>query len=113
YEQVGSDPMNSARPVLATGSGQMPGGTGGNTFQDLHFEGRALIATMREGENGAARFTIEFDQNFGSCTSTGIRGSDSGKAIGRTAWDGTTQRHISRQTTDRRCTIQDGNALGQ
>jgi hypothetical protein len=113
WEQVGSDPtLKSGGPVLATGAGRLPGGAGGS-FQDLHFEGRALIGTMTAGENGAARMTIEFDHNFGSCTYTSVWGSDNGKPRRRTAWNGNIQRHISLQVTDRRCTIQDGNAFQQ
>jgi hypothetical protein len=113
YEQVGSDPPKSARPVLATGSGLSFRGTSMSTFQDFHFEGRALIATARVGENAASRLTIEFDQNFGSCTSTSVRGSDDGKPIRRIAGNGDIERAISRQVKDRRCTIQDGNAFQQ
>jgi hypothetical protein len=103
--------LKGARPVLATGAGQLPGGTG--TRQDLHFEGRAFIATRLMGENSAIRITIEFDQNFVSCTRKVIRGSNDGKPVRRTDWGGNIQRLISIQVTDNRCTIQDGNAFQQ
>ncbi len=115
WEQVGSDPtLKSGGPVLATGAGRLPGGNSMRSFQDLHFEGRTLIGIRKFGENGAARVTIEFDQNFGSCTSTGVRGSDNGKPIRRITWNGYhIQRLISIRVTDRHCTIQDGNAFQQ
>jgi hypothetical protein len=113
YEQVGSDPTLRSRPVLATGQGQMTGDTGMSSFQDLHFDGRALIGTSKVGENGAGRMTIEFDQNFGSCTWTSVRGSDNGKPIRKFGAHREILRAISLQVTDRRCTIQDGNAFQQ
>jgi hypothetical protein len=113
YEQVGLDPaFKSGRPVLATGAGRLPGYKMG-TFQDFRFEGRAFITTKMIGENSAARQTIEFDQNFASCTFTGVGGTDDGKPVRRTGWNGHVQRRISGQITDRRCTIQDGNAFQQ
>jgi hypothetical protein len=80
-----------------------------STYQDFHFEGRAFIATAMFGESGAVKQTIKFDQNFDSCTWTFVQGSDNGKPIRRTGWNGNIQRRISLQVTDRRCTNQDGN----
>jgi hypothetical protein len=56
------------------------------------------------GESRAVKQTIKFDQNFSSCTWTFVQGSDNGKPIRRTAWNGNIQRRISLQVTDRRCT---------
>jgi hypothetical protein len=47
YEQIGSDPNKVQHSTSATGGGQRPFGTGIGTFQDLHFEGRTLIAIAR------------------------------------------------------------------
>jgi hypothetical protein len=110
FEQVGSDPNKVQRATSATGSGQTPFGTGGSTFQDLHFEGRTLIAVYRVGENGAARLTIEFDQSFGTCTVSVVYGSDNGQPRRRIDWTGRVRRAISSNPTSQpTCVVKDGN----
>jgi hypothetical protein len=113
FEQVGSEPHRDQRPILATGSGQGSAGTSAGTFRDLHFEGRTLIAIQRVGENGARRTAIEFDQNFGSCTSTVVFGSDNGKPIRRTGWKGESQVVSGETRSQPSCVIRDGNAFQQ
>jgi len=114
YEQVGPEPNAVVQcPTSATGAGKGSGGTGTGTFQDLHFEGRTLITIQREGENGARRRVIEFDQNFGSCTATGVRGSADGKPIRRIGWNGHVEIISSETRSKPSCVVRDGNALAQ
>ena len=113
YEQVGSDPRAIQHPKLAAGSGQGYAGTGAGSFQDLHFEGRALIAVQRTGENGALRRVIEFDQNFASCTWTTVWGRSNGKPVRQIGWRGDVEQIISSHATNHGCVIRDGNALEQ
>jgi hypothetical protein len=110
FEQVGSDPNKVQRATSATGSGQTPFGTGGGTFQDLHFEGRTLIAIYRVGENGAARLKIDFDQNFGTCTVSVVYGTDNGQPRREIDWFGRVRRPV-RQTMHSQpsCVVMDGN----
>jgi hypothetical protein len=113
YEQVGSDPNQTQRPTLAIGAGQRPAGTGAGSFQDIHFEGRTLVANQKVGENGIRRTTIEFDQNFGSCTWTTVLRSNNGKQIRRIGWGGNVE-VVSDETVSKLvCVIQDGNAFAQ
>jgi hypothetical protein len=107
YEQIGSDPNKVQRATSATGSGQRPFGTF-STFQDLHFEGRTLVAINSTGENGARRLAVEFDQSFSACTVSGSRGTDNGKPERKIGWSGSVQRVISRQQTYS-CGLRDGN----
>jgi hypothetical protein len=110
FEQIGPDPNNVQRPTSATGRGQSPSGTGVGTFQDLHFEGRTLIAIFRIGENGATRLTIEFNQNFSTCTVSALIGSDNGKPRRYIGWSGHVRRAISKPTTSQSsCMVRDGN----
>jgi len=115
YEQVGSDPNRVQRPTLATGTGKGSGGTGAESFQDIHFEGQTLIAIQRVGENGADRIAIEFDQNFATCAPRGVlRGTDNGRPVRIIGWDGRVLRRISGQSTSRpSCVVRDGNTFGQ
>jgi hypothetical protein len=110
FEQVGSDPSNVQRATHATGSGQGPSGTGVGTFQDLHFEGRTLIAIYRLGENGANRLAIEFDQNFDACTLSVLHGTDNGKHRRQISWSGHVLRNITaHRTSQPSCVVRDGN----
>jgi hypothetical protein len=110
FEQVGSDPNKVQRATSATGPGQTALGTGGGTFQDLHFEGRTLIAIYTVGENGAARLKIEFDQNFGKCTVSVVYGSDNGQPRRYIGWSGHVLRDITaHRTSQPTCVVRDGN----
>jgi hypothetical protein len=112
YEQVGPDPNKVQHSTSATGGGQRPFGTGIGTFQDLHFEGRTLIAIARGGENTAIRLAIEFDQNFGTCTVSAVYGTDNGKPGRYISWTGGVRRVISRQLTSQpSCVVRDGNTF--
>lgn len=114
YEQVGSDPTGVQRPALATGAGKGTGVGGTASFQDIHFEGRTLIITSKAGENAANRRTVEFDHNFVTCTTSSLRGTDNGKPVRQTGWNGHILQRISSQETSKpSCLIRDGNALAQ
>jgi hypothetical protein len=110
FEQVGSDPNKGQRATDAAGRGQSPSGTGVATFQDLHFEGRTLVAIYKLGENGANRLAIEFDQNFGACSVSLLHGTDNGKPRRQISWTGHVLRNITaHRTSEPSCVVRDGN----
>jgi hypothetical protein len=111
FEQLGSDPSKVQRATHATGRGQSSLGTGLGTFQDLHFEGRTLIGIWSQGENGAIKLAIEFDQNLGTCTAKMSRGTDNGKSMRRIGWSGHVERVITpvHWTSQPTCVVRDGN----
>jgi hypothetical protein len=111
-EQVGSDPNKINHPTVATGNAQRPGSTP-TTFQDIHFEGRTLVANQNVGENGTRRATVEFDQNFRSCTWTTDLRSHNGKPVRRIGWGGNVEVVSGETVSNLVCMIRDGNAFAQ
>jgi hypothetical protein len=104
FEQVGSDP----KKVQAGLGGSV--GTSAGSFQDIHFEGRTLVAIQKVGDNGARKMAIEFDDKFRSCAVSRVTGTENAKPIRKIGWAGHVERIISEHTTSTSgCLIQDGN----
>jgi hypothetical protein len=50
YEQVGRDAQKAQRPISATGVALKGTGTTLSHFQDIHFEGRTVVAIQKWGK---------------------------------------------------------------
>jgi hypothetical protein len=92
---------------------EKPGGSLHWKISNWHFEGRALVGHQEFGPNGARRMSVEFDDNFLSCTAAIQAGRASAKNMIATYADtGEKAEVLSEEIRSPTCSVRDGNVFG-